>query len=230
MRRGMVAEVRHVAGYWERSRNGISAVSVGAVSDGVDGMAGLGSTTGGRRCGARRCRVVAQSRPAAVVEVVFGSRVAAVFTGVVAGDGVGREAAGAGVAQPVASRSTGQHCAQMDRAGNSAGAERVVRNSRSSGGREQQRARSFFALELLQQRVAANARKCPSGRLPEKRVVISVSDSEAALGLDKLGSPPTMLCDDLRWHSEWFRNCSLHFSVPHLAVSSAVNWKVLTEK
>ncbi len=52
-------------------------------------------------------------------------------------------------------------------------------------GREQQRARSLRAQELLQPRLAANARQCPSERLPEKRVVISVSDPEAALGLDK---------------------------------------------
>ena len=37
----------------------------------------------------------------------------------------------------------------------------------------------------MQPRREANARKCPSERLPEKRVVISVSDPEAALGLDK---------------------------------------------
>jgi hypothetical protein len=39
---------------------------------------------------------------------------------------------------------------------------------------------------LLQPRLATNTGKCPSERLPEKRVVISVSDPEAALGLDKL--------------------------------------------
>jgi Transposase DDE domain len=38
---------------------------------------------------------------------------------------------------------------------------------------------------LLQPRLAANARKRPSERLPEKRVVISVSDPEAALAPDK---------------------------------------------
>jgi hypothetical protein len=38
---------------------------------------------------------------------------------------------------------------------------------------------------LLQPRLAANARKRPSERLPEKRVVISISDPEAALALDK---------------------------------------------
>ncbi len=46
-------------------------------------------------------------------------------------------------------------------------------------------ARYLRAQELLQPRVATNARKCPSERLPEKRVVISVSDPEAALGFDK---------------------------------------------
>ncbi len=52
-------------------------------------------------------------------------------------------------------------------------------------GRVPQRARDLRAQELLPPRVAANARQCPSERLPEKRVVISVSDPEAALGLDQ---------------------------------------------
>jgi hypothetical protein len=52
-------------------------------------------------------------------------------------------------------------------------------------GRLQQVKRYQRAQGALQLRLAANARKRPSDRLPEKRVVISVSDPEAALGPDK---------------------------------------------
>ena len=52
-------------------------------------------------------------------------------------------------------------------------------------GRHRQEARCLRAKELLQPRLVANAKKCPSERLAVERVVISVSDPEAALAPDK---------------------------------------------
>lgn len=52
-------------------------------------------------------------------------------------------------------------------------------------GREIQNTRCLRAKELLKPRLETNAKKCPSERLVVERVVISVSDPEAALAPDK---------------------------------------------
>lgn len=52
-------------------------------------------------------------------------------------------------------------------------------------GRRSQRARYQRARDRLQERLDRNARRIPSERLPEKQVVISPTDPEAALGPDK---------------------------------------------
>jgi transposase len=57
--------------------------------------------------------------------------------------------------------------------------------AKTPNGRQQQDLRYRRAEEFLQRRLQANARKIPSERLSVDRVVISVSDPEAALGPDK---------------------------------------------
>jgi len=52
-------------------------------------------------------------------------------------------------------------------------------------GRTQQRARYLRAQEFLQRRLEANAHKIPSERASQDRVVVSVTDPEAALAPDK---------------------------------------------
>jgi transposase len=57
--------------------------------------------------------------------------------------------------------------------------------ARTPGGRQDQLRRYERAREILDQRLAVNARRDADKRLPEKQVVVSASDPEAPMGRDK---------------------------------------------